>query len=105
MTAILVDCSPDGRGQGPRGETGFRRCPARSLRTTEGRNVVMSEEGSAWSRVSTRLSAAAEAARSRRGLITLALLLAMTVTALEQTVVSTAMPSIIASLNGVEIYS
>ncbi|WZO96188.1 MFS transporter [Isosphaeraceae bacterium EP7] len=37
-------------------------------------------------------------------MITLALLLAMAVTALEQTVVSTAMPSIISSLNGLEIY-
>ncbi|MFO0951883.1 MAG: hypothetical protein U0835_12175 [Isosphaeraceae bacterium] len=39
-----------------------------------------------------------------RRLVTLALLLAMTVTALEQTVVSTAMPSIIAALNGLDIY-
>ena len=39
-----------------------------------------------------------------RGLITLSLMLAMTVTALEQTVVSTAMTSIIASLKGLEIF-
>jgi multidrug resistance protein len=44
------------------------------------------------------------ATRSNRGLVTLALLLAMMVTAVEQTVVSTAMPSIIASLKGLQIY-
>src|SRR6476469_8781318 len=43
-------------------------------------------------------------ARSSRAIVTLALLLAMVVTALEQTVVSTAMPSIIAQLNGIDIY-
>ena len=43
-------------------------------------------------------------ARSRRGLITIALLLAMAVAALEQTVVSTAMASIIAQLHGLDIY-
>ena len=37
-------------------------------------------------------------------MITLALILAMTVTALEQTVISTAMTSIIASLKGLEIF-
>src|SRR3954466_10829964 len=45
-----------------------------------------------------------EAAMRGRGMVTLALLLAMTVTALEQTVVSTAMPSIIAQLKGLDIY-
>ena len=44
------------------------------------------------------------AGRSNRTLVTVALLLAMTVGALEQTVVSTAMPSIIATLNGLDIY-
>src|ERR1041384_953913 len=39
-----------------------------------------------------------------RAMVTLALLLAMTVAALEQTVVSTAMPSIIAKLKGIDIY-
>ena len=39
-----------------------------------------------------------------RTMVTAALLLAMAVTALEQTVVSTAMPSIIASLKGLDIY-
>jgi len=43
-------------------------------------------------------------ARQDRRMVTAALLLAMTVTALEQTVVSTAMPSIIASLQGLDIY-
>ena len=42
--------------------------------------------------------------RDDRTMVTAALLLAMAVTALEQTVVSTAMPSIIASLKGLEIY-
>lgn len=45
-----------------------------------------------------------EAARSTRGLVTLALLLAMTVSSLEQTVVTTAMPSIIAQLRGLDVY-
>lgn len=54
--------------------------------------------------LSARVAGWAEAARSKRGLITLALLLAMTVTALEQTVVSTAMTSIIASLKGLDIF-
>src|SRR5438270_10127799 len=45
-----------------------------------------------------------EGARADRVMITLALLLAMMVTALEQTVVSTAMPSIIAQLKGLDIY-
>jgi EmrB/QacA subfamily drug resistance transporter len=40
----------------------------------------------------------------QRRVVTLALLLAMAVAALEQTVVSTAMPSIIAALKGVDIY-
>ena len=40
----------------------------------------------------------------RRTLVTVALLLAMTVASLEQTVVSTAMPSIIATLRGLDIY-
>jgi MFS family permease len=44
------------------------------------------------------------APRPKRGLVTLALLMAMTVTSLEQTVVSTAMPSIIATLRGLQIY-
>ena len=39
-----------------------------------------------------------------RTMVTAALLLAMAVTALEQTVVSTAMPSIIASLKGLDVY-
>ena len=45
--------------------------------------------------------------RSRPGdkrMVTIALLLAMAVVAVEQTVVSTAMPSIIAQLNGLDIY-
>lgn len=41
---------------------------------------------------------------SARGVVTAALMLAMAVAALEQTVVSPAMPTIIASLRGVEIY-
>lgn len=45
-----------------------------------------------------------KSAGSGRTMITIALLLAMTVSALEQTVVSTAMPSIIAQLRGLEIY-
>jgi EmrB/QacA subfamily drug resistance transporter len=43
-------------------------------------------------------------APSHRRIVTAALLLASTVTALEQTVVSTAMPSIIAQLHGLRIY-
>ncbi|MDR3639651.1 MAG: hypothetical protein P4L84_37975 [Isosphaeraceae bacterium] len=39
-----------------------------------------------------------------RGLVTAALLLAMAVTSLEQTVVSTAMPTIISQLKGLKIY-
>lgn len=50
------------------------------------------------------LKGAAVAARSERGLVTAALMLAMAVTSLEQTVVSTAMPTIIASLKGLDIY-
>lgn len=45
-----------------------------------------------------------EATMPGRAMVTLALLLAMAVTALEQTVVSTAMPSIIAQLKGLNIY-
>lgn len=45
-----------------------------------------------------------EAKRAGRRMVTTALLLAMAVVALEQTVVSTAMPSIIAQLKGLEIY-
>jgi MFS family permease len=45
-----------------------------------------------------------ELAPPSRTMVTAALLLAMAVTALEQTVVSTAMPSIIASLHGLDIY-
>lgn len=45
-----------------------------------------------------------EKGRPDRTMVTVALLLAMAVTALEQTVVSTAMPSIIASLKGLDIY-
>ena len=41
---------------------------------------------------------------SGRRIVTIALLLAMAVVALEQTVVSTAMPSIIAQLKGLDIY-
>jgi MFS family permease len=73
---------------------------------------VESHEGSAAEagartavvRLASAFRGAAEAARSRRGLVTLALMLAMAVAALEQTVVSTAMPSIIASLRGLDIY-
>ncbi len=43
-------------------------------------------------------------ASSSKVMVTIALLLAMAVVALEQTVVSTAMPSIIAQLHGLEIY-
>jgi EmrB/QacA subfamily drug resistance transporter len=64
----------------------------------------MEEQQSAARGLSARLRELTDAARSRRGLITLAMLLAMTVTALEQTVVSTAMTSIIASLKGLEIF-
>src|SRR6266566_4906224 len=39
-----------------------------------------------------------------RAMVTVALLLAMTVASLEQTVVSTAMPTIIAQLKGLDIY-
>src|SRR3954467_2090608 len=42
--------------------------------------------------------------RAERRIVTIALLLAMTVVSLEQTVVSTAMPSIIAALKGLDIY-
>ncbi|SIN81472.1 drug resistance transporter, EmrB/QacA subfamily [Singulisphaera sp. GP187] len=45
-----------------------------------------------------------EATMPGRAMVTLALLLAMAVAALEQTVVSTAMPSIIAQLKGLDIY-
>src|SRR6478752_528795 len=45
-----------------------------------------------------------EATIPGRAMVTSALLLAMMVTALEQTVVSTAMPSIIAQLKGLDIY-
>ena len=51
-----------------------------------------------------RLARVGELAGSKRGLVTLALLMAMTVSALEQTVVSTAMTSIIASLHGLDIF-
>ncbi len=64
----------------------------------------MSEGITTRAGLSARLRGWADAARSSRGLITLALLLAMTVTALEQTVISTAMTSIIASLKGLEIF-
>jgi EmrB/QacA subfamily drug resistance transporter len=42
--------------------------------------------------------------KSDRTIVTIALMLAMAVAALEQTVVSTAMPSILAALKGIEIY-
>jgi MFS family permease len=58
-------------------------------------------ESKAFTKAMTR---AATEARSNRGLVTIALLLAMTVCSLEQTVVSTAMPTIIASLHGLDIY-
>ena len=45
------------------------------------------------------------AARSSRGWVTIAMLVAMTVAALEQTVVATAQPSIISQLKGMELYS
>jgi len=64
----------------------------------------MAEVARIGSRLAGGWRGAAEAARSKRGLITLALLMAMTVTALEQTVVSTAMPTIIAQLKGLDIY-
>src|SRR5437588_7837344 len=44
------------------------------------------------------------AALRHRRIVTVALLLAMAVAALEQTVVSTAMPTIIARLKGLDIY-
>jgi EmrB/QacA subfamily drug resistance transporter len=47
---------------------------------------------------------AAPAEKRDRSIVTIALMLAMAVAALEQTVVSTAMPSIIAALKGIEIY-
>ena len=46
-----------------------------------------------------------EEARGDRRMVTAALMLAMAVTALEQLVVSTAMPSIIAELHGLDVYS
>ena len=52
---------------------------------------------------SSPLPPAAAASASKR-MVTLALLLAMAVVAVEQTVVSTAMPSIIAQLHGLDIY-
>ncbi|MGE3818305.1 MAG: MDR family MFS transporter [Isosphaeraceae bacterium] len=61
-------------------------------------------EGQLFSGFTTRIRRSIAAAGSKRGLVTLALLTSMTVAALEQTVVSTAMPSIIATLNGLEIY-
>ncbi len=64
----------------------------------------MSEEEHVRVRLGTKLRGLWEAAGSNRGLITLALLLAMTVSALEQTVVSTAMTSIIAALKGFELF-
>ncbi len=45
-----------------------------------------------------------KSSRAGRAMVTAAMLLAMAVTALEQTVVSTAMPSIIAALKGLDIY-
>src|SRR6516225_5012799 len=69
-----------------------------------GGDGAMADGSTVRARLAARLHELSDAARSRRGLITLALLLAMTVTALEQTVVSTAMTSIIASLRGVKIY-
>jgi MFS family permease len=47
---------------------------------------------------------AGDRAKGDRVMVTIALLMAMMVTALEQTVVSTAMPSIIAQLRGLDIY-
>ena len=49
-------------------------------------------------------TATAAASDAGKRMVTLALLLAMAVVAVEQTVVSTAMPSIIAQLNGLDIY-
>jgi multidrug resistance protein len=49
-------------------------------------------------------SESGEAARSGRRIVAVALMMAMAVAALEQTVVSTAMPTIIAQLRGLEIY-
>ncbi len=46
-----------------------------------------------------------EEVRGDRRMVTVALMLAMAVTALEQLVVSTAMPSIIAELHGLDVYS
>ena len=51
------------------------------------------------------LKSAWAAARSSRGWVTAAMLMAMTVAALEQTVVATAQPSIISQLKGMELYS
>jgi len=50
------------------------------------------------------LPVAKASAEGSRRIVTIALLLAMAVVALEQTVVSTAMPSIIAQLKGLDIY-
>ena len=63
----------------------------------------MTESGGSGSR-STTATRAGQDPSTNRQMVTLALMLAMTVTALEQTVVSTAMPSIIAQLRGVDIY-
>ena len=49
-------------------------------------------------------ASAASATSDSKRMVTLALLLAMAVVAVEQTVVSTAMPSIIAQLHGLDIY-
>ena len=64
----------------------------------------MAEVGTESTRPSATFRRLLLAARSDRAVVTLALMLAMTVTSLEQTVVSTAMPTIIVSLQGLDIY-
>ena len=61
-------------------------------------------EGSSTWRTRVKAPRRNRAKRSSRTIVTIALMLAMAVAALEQTVVSTAMPSIIATFKGLEIY-
>jgi MFS family permease len=62
--------------------------------------------GEAWDEAATVVEEASQVKPPPPGrrIVTLAMLLAMTVTSLEQTVVSTAMPSIVAALRGLDIY-